>query len=44
MAGLSIPFRYFSLDELKEKSEVVKKYTYNHRKWKRLIEIYAIHV
>ncbi len=34
-------FRYFSLDELKEKIDVVKISTYNHRKWKRLIEIYA---
>ena len=30
-----------TLDELKEKIDVVKISTYNHRKWKRLIEIYA---
>jgi len=34
-------FRYFSPDELKEKIDAVKISTYNRRKWKRLIEIYA---
>jgi cephalosporin-C deacetylase-like acetyl esterase len=34
-------FRYFSLSELAEKINRVKLSAYSHRKWKRLIEIYA---